>query len=200
MTVLRSGAVILLVACAAIVGGAATRPESNEPFASFRAVDKQLSLLDKCSATLKTEVPSPERNRCVHQMRLAIQRIRQRSSRLARLYRTRGETFGVKMFTELDRKALVLAKALDAVQREKIQPRRDRALDLFSKATLGVVLQFQAVSANYGANHCLPRQWACCEPKRDPETNRESVAECKWVCVEKSRACAGFLGPRTVGK
>ena len=102
------------------------------------------------------------------------------------------------MFNALDKKAVSVSQVLTVLQRSDRQSDRDRAVAELNKATLDVVLQFQAISSNYGANHCEARQWACCEPKRDPETNRERTEGCKWTCVAKPRACVGFLGPQTL--
>jgi hypothetical protein len=188
-----------LLVFAAVAPNAAAPARSNEPFTSFRLVDKQLSIINERTAALKPEAARVDRVRGTREIRAAIGRIRQRSERLAAHYRTRRERFGVKMFSALDHKALALSRSMTAVQRAPNDVERERNLDQFTKATLSLVLQFQAVSSNYGANHCAAGQWACCEPKKDPETNRGPAAGCKWTCVAKPRACSGFAGPRTRG-
>ena len=131
------------------------------------------------------------------EIRAAVGRVRLRGQRLDALYRARRERFGVKVFRALDRKALAASRSLTSVQQARSDTERGQALDQFSKATLDLVMEFQAVSSNYGANHCAAMQWACCEPKKDPETNRGPAEGCKWTCVAKPRACAGFVGPQT---
>lgn len=166
---------------------------SKEPFLSFRYIDRQLSVLNQGAAELKTNPNRLGRSRALRQMRLSARRIQQRSGTLKRLYRSRGSRYGVKTFTAMDRDAIAVERALDAVQHNK--GGADATLE---KATLALVLRYQAVTSNYGANHCDTGQWACCEPRRDPETNRESGMGCRWMCAGKPRSCSGFLGPRTL--
>jgi len=194
----RASAVIVIALAYAFAHASAGPPGSNEPFSSFRVIDKQLSLINERSPELKTATSQAGRSRAIHAIHSAIGRIRQRSQRLTSVYRARHERFGVKMFRVLDEKAVAVSRSLAAIQQARKPPDRDRALDRFNRATLNLVLQFQAVSANYGANHCAARQWACCEPKRDPETNRASADRCQWSCAATRQACGGFLGPETL--
>ena len=177
---------------------AAPPPRSNEPFSSFRFIDKQLSKLNERAVTFTTRSAGAARNRDLSAMRSAISAIRARSARLVGVYKARHDRFGVKMFSQLERDCIAVSRDLSLTQRAKTRAERRRALDRFSAATLKLVLDYQAVSSNYGANHCSPRQWACCEPKNDPETNRGPTAACKWTCVPNRSSCSGFLGPQTL--
>jgi hypothetical protein len=188
---------LLLLLAVWAMPNAAAPVRSNEPFTSLRLIDRQLSVINGRSAALNPETARAKAVRDMREIQAAVERIRQRSQRLTSLYRTRHESFGVKMFGALDDKALALSHSLTAVQRARSDTERKRTLDQFHSATLHLVLQFQAVSSNYGANHCTEGQWACCEPKKDPETNRGPAEGCKWTCVAKPRACSGFVGPQT---
>lgn len=176
---------------------AAAPARSNEPFTSFRIIDKQLSLINGRSAALKPTNPRQGRMRDIREIGTALRRIRQRSRRLNALYQARHERFGAKVFRALDDKAGAASRALTSAQHARSDADSERAFGQFNKATIDLVLEFQAVSANYGANHCAARQWACCEPRKDPETNRGPAEGCQWTCVAKTRACTGFLGPQT---
>ena len=186
--------IVLLMGWGVLLATAQGR--SNEPFTSFRTIDKQLSLINARTAVLK-DGSRVERIRSMREVRPAVARIRQRSQRLASLYRSRHQRFGVKLFSALDERALTLSRALKAVQNAKNKAERAHALGQFDTASLHLILQFQAISANYGASHCGKGQWTCCEPRRDPETNREAAQECKWICVAKASACSGFTGPQS---
>jgi hypothetical protein len=188
---------VLLFASVLPAASAAPARRSNEPFTSFRLMDKQLSKLDERAAIFKTQSAGARRNRNLRDMRSAIAAIRARATRLVHLYKARHDRFGVKMFSALERDAATASRALSKTQSAKTVAERKLAVDRFSAATLRLVLAYQAVSANYGANHCTPRQWACCEPKNDPETNKGPTAACKWACVPDKRSCSGFLGPQT---
>lgn len=182
-------AVVVLFVAVATAGFAA----SKEPFVSFRFLDQQLSALNNGASQLKASTDANNRSRALRQMRGSVRRIRQRSVYLKGLYRARHSRYGVKTFTAMDRDALAVERAIVAVERRK--PEADARLE---KATLALVLMYQSVTSNYGANHCEAAQWACCEPRRDPETNRESGQGCRWMCVSRTRACSGFVGPPTL--
>ena len=182
-------AVVVLFAAMASTSFAA----SKEPFVSFRFFDRQLSALNQGAADVKASTDPYSRRRALHQMRLSALRIQRRSEHLERLYRARHSSYGVKTFAAIDRDAVAVERAIVAIQRKK--PEADARLE---KATLALVLMYQSATSNYGANHCQAGQWACCEPKRDPETNRQSGQGCRWMCVSKTESCSGFLGPRTL--
>jgi len=195
---IRCWTIAACVCLAMALAQAASRPvRSNEPFTSLRVIDRQLSIVNREAPKLNSGTSGAERTRSVRRMRAALAQIRRRSERLASLYRGRGQRFGVKMFGELDRKARSAERSLISVQAARSSAERDRTAGDVTKSTLAVVLQFQAISANMGANRCESRQWACCEPKRNPETNRETAEGCTWTCVSKAKACTGFTGPQT---
>lgn len=170
---------------------------SNEPVTSLRVIDKQLSAITTNMDRLKAATTRAQRGRDIRRMRAAVLQIRHRARHLTVVYRARHQKFGIKMFRELDRKGLALSRSLTAFERAHTKAARDRMLDQLTRAALPVVLQYQAISANIAANHCEARQWACCEPKANPETNRGAAQGCRWTCVSKPRACVGFTGPQT---
>jgi hypothetical protein len=177
---------------------AAPKGAAKEPFTSFRIIDQQLSKLDARATSLKTQPADSLHFRDLRDMRAAIGVIHTRVARLVGIYKARGDRFGVKMFSAIATDADAVARALSKTQVAKTRVERKLAADRFSAAMLKLVLRYQAVSSNYGANHCSARQWSCCEPKNDPETNRGPAAACKWTCVPKRSSCSGFLGPQTL--
>jgi hypothetical protein len=189
---------VLLVACGSPRANASPARRSNEPFTSFRLIDKQLSKLNDRAATFKTQPAGAARNRDRSAIQTVLSAIRARAAGLVGIYKTRGDRFGAKLFSRIESDAIAASRDLSLTELAKTRAERKHALDRFSAATLKLVLDYQAVSANYGANHCSPRQWACCEPKNDPETNRGPTAACKWTCVPNRSSCSGFLGPQTL--
>lgn len=186
-------AVLLCVALAPLHVSAA----SNEPVTSLRAIDKQLSTLNVNVERLKSAVTQAQRSRDLRRIRAAVVQIQSRARRLTSTYRARRQRFGVKMFSDLERKTRALSRSLTELEQARTKAERDRLLDRLTKTALPVVLQYEAISANIAANHCKARQWACCEPKSNPETNRGPAQGCRWSCVSKPRACVGFTGPQT---
>lgn len=185
--------VVLLVAVVVMQASAA----SHDPVPSLRVIDKQLSTINEQMEHLRSAATRAERRRDIRRIRIAVLQIRRRATRLTASYRARHQRFGVKMFGELERKSLALSRSLTALDRTRNKDERNRLLDRCTKEVLAVVLQYQAITANIAANHCQARQWACCEPKLNPETNRGPAQGCRWACVSKPSVCRGFIGPRT---
>ena len=170
---------------------------SKEPVTALRAMDKQLSTINAQMEQLRSAATRAERGRDIRRIRAAVLQIRRRASRLESLYRARHQPFGVKMFGELERKSVALSRSLTALEQARSKPSRNRLLDRCSEAVLSVVMQYQAISANLAGNRCEAGQWACCEPKPNPETNRGPAQGCRWACVSQPRSCVGFIGPQT---
>jgi len=185
--------VLLLLSLAPLRASAA----SNEPVTSLRAIDKQLSTINAQMERLRSAANRAERGRDIRRARTAVLHVRRRANRLASSYRVRHQSFGVKMFGDLGRKSLALSRALDALERARTKEERSRLLDRCTSRTLAVVMQYQAITANIAGNHCKTGQWACCEPKANPETNRGPAQGCRWTCVSNPRSCVGFTGPQT---
>lgn len=191
MTIRRHVAALVFVAIAI-----AARAASSEPVTSLRVIDKQLSTIQVNLQQLKTGTRAA-RARDIRRIRASVAQIHRRARLLKSSYRARHQRFGVKMFGDLEKKSLALSRALISFEHAHSAADRDRLLDRVSQATLPVVLQYQAISANIAANRCEARQWACCEPKANPETNRGAAQGCRWTCVSKPRSCVGFTGPQT---
>jgi hypothetical protein len=173
-------------------------PSSNEPFSSFQVIDQQLSLINaRADQLAKGRLAPAARSRAVADIRIAISRIEQLSTKLEAHYHTRQEGFGVKMFAELKSAALLVGRSVRAVTSAKSDRESKAALDQLSHKTLDLVVAFQKVSANYGAVHCQRGAWACCQPRGDSETNAGPANACKWSCVANRQTCRGFLGPQT---
>jgi hypothetical protein len=170
---------------------------TNEPVRSLRVIDKQLSTIDVQMEHLRAAATRGERSREIRRIRAAVLQIRRRAARLSASYRARHQQFGVKMFGELERKSLAFSRSLNALNRPRSKEDRKRLIDHCTEENLAVVLQYQAITSNLAANHCQARQWACCEPKPNPETNRGPGVGCRWACVSRPSACGGFIGPET---
>jgi hypothetical protein len=185
----------LLLPASAAAQARVQRQPTNEPFATFQAIDKQLEIVNARTQQLG-HAPAPAAAQAVRQLRAAAVKSEQLSNRLVRTYSARRERFGVQMFSDLSRKAAVVIKAATAVANSRNNAAGQRVREQLSRSTFALVLQYQAASANYGALRCDRAQWACCEP-RVPEPNTPRVTACTWVCVASRARCRGFSGPQT---
>jgi hypothetical protein len=186
------------------------RARSNEPFSSFVKIDAKLTILNeqftKLKANLSPEsIPrprsvtlNPDWKTMVREMQSTARSIQARSANVERHYRSERRQYGTRIFAALTRRAAAVRRQLRALNTAPgIASARAHTMKL-DKAIVALVLQFQAVSGGYGAAHCDSGAWACCEPKQR-QLGREAPTDlaCKWVCVQQSNACTGFLGPRT---
>jgi len=192
-TSVRWRRLILIVLFVALQAYAA----SNEPVTSLRAIDKRLSIINAQMDHLRTAATRAQRNRDIRRIRAAVLQVRHRAIRLEASYRARHQRFGVKMFGHLQRTSRALSRSLTALERARSKKQRERLFNRCTNEALALVLQYQAITANIAANHCAAGQWACCEPKSNPETNRGPAEACRWACVSKRSACVGFTGART---
>jgi hypothetical protein len=174
---------------------AGQRQPGNEPFTTFQLIDKQLEIVNARSRQLE-HAPPPAAAQALRELRGAALKIEQLSNRLVRIYKARRERFGMKMFSDLSRRAAVVAKAARAVAKSRNDAVRQRAREQLARASVALVLKYQGAAANYGALRCDRGQWACCEP-RAPEPNGPRVHACTWVCVAHRARCRGFSGPQT---
>ncbi len=203
--------IALALAMVAPALGAARHPRmphapqrANEPFDSFRVLDSKLSLLDQQLAALKATVSSakPAGTRTpwvstARRMRATIASIEHTSRKLALRYRRTHHPYGVRAFTRIEHTAAGLTKAVRQVQMARTEREARARVDGAAHALLPVVMEYQHVSGGYGAVHCSPRQWACCEPRPDVASRAGKDDACAWECVQQVRSCKGFPGPRT---
>jgi hypothetical protein len=181
-----------------------TRASSGEPFRSFRMLDAKLTLLTNQQDGLKAAFnPAQAASRSIGARRTAsrsmnstaaaIERI---AGGLERLYQRRHQPFGVQMFRVLRIRAEEVHRGVNAVANAQTRSAVDLAAKRLDERIVSLVVQFQAASGGYGAAHCSPGAWTCCEPKRSKDLLQSERVACMWGCVPKSQTCTGFLGPR----
>jgi len=186
----------------------------NEPFQSFRTIDGKLTLLNNQVLELTNTVDhlkntspkhgrgarsAPPWARQIRQMRRPVFTIQVITARLRSMYRRRHQPFGIRVFSTLHKKAITVDRRLEAVGKAQDAGTAKNSVADLKQAVLALVLQFQAASGGYGALHCSPGMWACCEPKkREAGIGAAPEGACKWTCAQRTRQCTtGFLGPRT---
>ena len=115
---------------------------------------------------------------------------------LERVYGSRNQAFGVKMFRALRVRAEEVQSGVNAVAKAQTRAAADLAAKSLDEHIVSLVVQFQAVSGGYGAARCPPGEWTCCEPKRSKDLLQSEPVACIWKCVRTSKTCTGFLDPR----
>jgi hypothetical protein len=178
-----------------------TKASSEEPFRSFRMLDTKLSLLTNQQDALKAafnpgsgSAPSGRQTRAARSMNSTSAEIGSIARRLERLYEGRHQGFGVQTFRLMRVSAQEIQRDISAVTKAQTGGALDLAVKRLDERVVSVVVQFQAVSGEYGAVRCSPGAWTCCQPKRSKDP-REQIA-CVWGCVPSADRCKGFLGPR----
>jgi len=185
-----------------------SRAAGGEPFRSFRLLDQKLTLLSNQQSALKAalgacRVNSSSSNSSSASATVILRRmssttttIERIAGRLVHLYKSRGEPFGVRMFTILGSRAQVVQRDVGSVRRARMPSDASVAGERLDEHMVSLVIQFQAAAGGYGATHCLPGTRICCQPKRSQDLLPGEQTACKWACVSSARACRGFLGPR----
>ena len=179
---------------------------AEEPFRTFRMLDRQLTLLQTQQHSLQAALEINKSNTIAagippwaasaHAMRRNVVSMQQLMRRVEHLYRIRHRQFGVRLFTILRIRAEAVRHNLVTVEIARNRIAANSAQQELQKSILSLIVQFQAASGGYGAVHCPRRAWTCCEAKRATDLQSGEQAACRWVCVQKSRSCTGFVGPR----
>jgi hypothetical protein len=180
----------------------------EEPFHSLRLIDAKLTLLSKQQTALKTavsgsDVSSVGRNfasgsviAILNQMSSTISGIERITARLERLYQSRHQPFGVRMFAILRSRAQAVQRDVRSLRRAHTQSDAAGAEKKLDEHVVSFIVQFQAASGGYGATHCRSTTRLCCQPKRAKDLQSGEEVACKWLCVSSAHACRGFLGSR----
>lgn len=173
----------------------------EEPFDSFRALDSNLSLLQKqfteVRRGLQMGLPAETKQwaDAVHATARTASSIETIARKLKVHYLHSRQTYGAKVFRQLESRA---SSSQRQIMRLETSPGagKAKAADAVSASILKLIEQYQAVSAGYEKSHCTRRKWPCCLPKRSA-TGASSTPGCKWECVGKQATCKkGFLGTR----
>jgi hypothetical protein len=197
--------VFLLTSLAA--GRAQVASKAEEPFRSFRIMDSQLTFLTHQQESLKAGCNAKQADcrtagtRSLHRtiarkMSLTVAKISSTAAKLQRLYQTRDQPFGVRMFKAIRTRAGDVQRSIDSVAQARTHTAADRAIKNLDESMVSLIAQFQAASGGYGATRCSAGAWACCEPKRSKDLLQSEQLACMWTCVQTSQRCSGFLGPR----
>jgi hypothetical protein len=186
----------------------ASKTASTEnPFRTFRLLDQKLTLLqsqqhslqaalqiNKSANTISAGAPAwVAPARAMRRTALSMQRL---VSREEHLYRIRHRQFGVRLFSILRIRTEAVRRNVVAMELARNQTTAHSAQQELEKSLLSLIVQFQAASGGYGAVRCPRRAWTCCEPKRTEDLQSGEQAACRWVCVQRSPSCTGFVGPR----
>ena len=97
----------------------------------------------------------------------------------------------------LRKRAELMSRDLHKLEISQSLRAAEREADAAGHSLLSLVLGFQAVSSDYGAVHCDEGEWACGQPKPQPDRPGYPKTAAKWVCVPRRQQCQGLLGPRT---
>jgi hypothetical protein len=185
-----------------------SRATGGEVFRSFRLLDQKLTLLTNQQRALKAALSADRMNsssshsslgsatvilRRMSSTSTAIERI---AGRLEHLYHTRREPFGVRVFKSLRRRAQAVQRDVSFLRRARMSSNTNVAGQRLDEHMASLVIQFQAAAGGYGATHCLPGKWICCQPKRPQDLLPGEEMACKWACVSSAPSCRGFIGPR----
>jgi len=205
MMILRAIPAMILIAWCSL---SATTPHPSAPitdvFESFRLLDVQFTKLDTEFHELQETTRSDSRSytkyawrHAAREMDEATKQIRGSTFSMYSHYRGPQRRLGYRMFVLLHRRAQLLHTRLLPVIRaqRRAQARRD-TLEV-KNAMLDLVLQYQAISGGYAAAHCDAGAWSCGISKREPRKDGYPNVELKWICVPRTKACRGILGPRT---
>ncbi len=194
--------VFLVLVLHAAAASAAEKKQADQPFAAFRALDERFTDLQAQVRAVEESLKADEKELArSHPWRGPARKFRhdlrsvERTAHRLRLY-YRHSRWGRRAFLALETKAKRMGREADALVRARAAPAARKASDALSREMLPLVVQFQSLTANYGALRCESGQTACCEPKKRESTEKGPQHECRWVCVESRKACrAGITGP-----
>ena len=188
----------LLLLLPPLAGYAGVGAPREEPFDSFRRLDSELSTLQNQFTEVRrgVQMGAPAESKqwldAVHATEKTTSSIATVVRKLVVRYRRVHRRFGVKVFTRLQLRTSSVRLALTRLENSG-RMEKTKAADDVSGAILGLIRQYQAVSAGYEKTHCK-RKLPCCVPRKlDPD----SSPGCKWECVQNPATCKrGFLGSR----
>jgi hypothetical protein len=179
---------------------------SNEPFRTFGLLDSKLSTLSSQQEALKQTVlsapaaskrartkPFTKWRRPAREVAKTATSIKILAARQQRRYARNKQRFGVRAFDALAVRAGKLERSAALLERTPMESLAARQLKELEQRSLNLVLQYQAITAGYGATHCVGGSRPCCEPK-DNSIKTVRLA-CNWECVKESTKCRGFSGP-----
>ena len=175
---------------------------SNEPFESFRLLDRRLTQLDQeLRQATQVAVQSKHSRAWVkpaRRARASALAVRSIGRRLRLRYGGTRRRFADRLFRPLEHSAAMTAADIRRALAAKTRARAVARLRAASSERLALVLHYQAVSGGYAALRCGGGEWACCEPKRLEDPVPGVKAACNWGCARNRSACrAGVLGPRS---
>ena len=188
--------------------------QADEPFSTFREIDRELSTIDSEKQKLQAQVVRAakirswatreraanalRRSQALHSLLRSSQRLVSLTAKSEALYGKRKQRYGALLFRDLRMRAKAVRSPLlrERGQRTLAGFKYEQAL--FSRKLLALITQFQAVSGGYGALTCDPGGWACCQPRSVKVDGKNQIRGCTWACASVARKCpGGCLGPQT---
>jgi hypothetical protein len=190
---------LALVPCCASAGMLRnTGKPVEEPFDSFRAMDSELSALQKQFTEVRRglQIGSPVETKqwadAIHASAQAASSIETIARKLKVRYLRSRQKFGANVFRELELRASSTRRDIMRLESSSGKIAKTKAADDASASILKLIQQYQAVSAGYESSHCNRGKWACCQPRKSASPG--STPGCKWECVQKRARCRkGFL-------
>lgn len=177
-----------------------------EPFATFQAMDRQLSQLDTQLSQVKLILQKTNRGSIATssgkmarqpwadagmKIFLTVRALDSRTTLLRTHYRANSASG--KLLTRLATSARHLVSSARTFQRSRTALKAESGFEDLQQSRVEFLMAFHAVTSDYGALRCQRGAWGCCDivPK-------DGAASCHWRCVEESRKCtSGLLGPRS---
>ncbi len=201
-----------LLACVvfAIAMSAEAAPRASENgssqslFVIFQSLDNTFTDLQEQFRAMETAFQKEEheavRTRLwvapAKKLRRDIRSVERTAHGLRRYYRH--SHWGRRVFLALEKKSQRMSRETDELIRAQSAAAAKSAIEKLRREMLPLLVQFQALTTNYGALHCDTGQTACCEPKKREAEEKIPEHECKWVCVKHRTACRGGIpGPTT---
>lgn len=183
----------------------------NEPFRTFELLDSRLATLSKQQEEIKLAIfPQPTSKatstkpgsqlrpwtKPAQNAQQSAKSIRLLAAKQQLRYAKLKQAYGNRAFGALVQKAAAVERSAETLKRTQDHSVAARQQALLEQTALSLVLQYQAITGGYGANHCAGKQHSCCQPKETTKAADQPEVGCNWVCVTSSANCAkGFTGP-----
>lgn len=175
----------------------------GEPFATFRLLDRHLTVLSQQSAGLQKMLKSSPRHNSkaatamrstAANMRGTATAIQNLAVRLGRRYQSK--PFGRLLFSRLRARAIAVKRVLSLVRSADTPVHARTAASKLDERIVELDMQYNAITAGYAALRCTPGEWTCCEPRRQGDAGQANA--CRWMCTRQAQHCRGFVGFRAV--
>jgi hypothetical protein len=193
---------LLGVSCSLWATTPPSRATAPDVFESFRVLDTQFTKLDTEFNDLQEGLASTTQKHAKRAWPRAAREMQRTTAQISRIsYRmyshSRRRQLRYRMFKLLHQRARLLRTRLAPIGRAPSRAVARRDSPKVQTAMLNLVLQYQAISGGYAAAHCDVGAWSCGVAKKQPRIVGYPSLGVKWMCVPRTNACKGILGPKT---